>query len=249
MFGRYRCSVCENGLKVSGTAGNHCSSPVSDHASKPHPPATPTHSLRTSPKGCSAPLVVKIADTDKEKAQKRLHQAMTSIGNQFGGLNNLTAFGLGMNTAAYYQQVGNPGCLEAISLSLSLFQLLQLQQASQGPPTASNSFGLGTAGMTQLLICDPSLSLSLSLSLSDLQALAALNQQSQVTQVAAAAAGPPGQLLVTSLPITSLLHHPGMGNLGSAVLSATTGQHKLGLGNDSLMQAYVGMQTPTGKIM
>lgn len=55
-------------------------------------------------KGCSAPLVVKIADTDKEKAQRRLHQAMASIGNQFGGINNLTAFGLGMNTAAYYQQ-------------------------------------------------------------------------------------------------------------------------------------------------
>ncbi|CAI8045800.1 CUGBP Elav-like family member 6 [Geodia barretti] len=54
--------------------------------------------------GCSAPLVVKIADTDKEKAQRRLQQAMTSLGNQFGGLNNLTAFGLGMNTAAYYQQ-------------------------------------------------------------------------------------------------------------------------------------------------
>jgi CUG-BP- and ETR3-like factor len=139
--------------------------------------------------GCSAPLVVKIADTDKEKAQRRLQQAMTSLGNQFGGLNNLTAFGLGMNTAAYYQQA-----------------LLQLQQATHGAPTASNSFGLGTA---------------------DLQALAALNQQSQINQ-AAAAAGPPG-----------------MGNLGSAVLSATAGQHKLGLGNDALMQAYVGMQTPT----
>ncbi|CAI8045805.1 CUGBP Elav-like family member 2, partial [Geodia barretti] len=86
-------------------------------------------------------------------------------------------------------------------------QLLQLQQATQGAPTASNSFGLGTA---------------------DLQALAALNQQSQVNQ-AAAAAGPPG-----------------MGNLGSAVLSATAGQHKLGLGNDALMQAYVGMPTPAG---
>ena len=55
--------------------------------------------------GCSAPLVVKIADTDKEKAQRRLHQAMASLGNQFGGMNNLTAFGLGIGTAAYYQQV------------------------------------------------------------------------------------------------------------------------------------------------
>ena len=61
-------------------------------------------SLPPPPKGCSAPVVVKIADTDKEKAQRRLQQAMTSLGNQFGGLNNLTAFGLGMNTAAYYQQ-------------------------------------------------------------------------------------------------------------------------------------------------
>lgn len=38
-----------------------------------------------------------------------------------------------------------------------------------------------------------------------------------------------------------------MGNLGSAVLSAAAGQPKLsGLPNDSLMQAYVNMQTPTG---
>lgn len=61
-----------------------------------------------SPQGCSAPLVVKIADTDKEKAQRRLQQAMTTLGNQFGGMNNLTALslGLGMNPAsAYYQQM------------------------------------------------------------------------------------------------------------------------------------------------
>jgi CUG-BP- and ETR3-like factor len=64
---------------------------------------TALHQSQTMP-GCSAPLVVKIADTDKEKAQRRLHQAMASLGNQFGGINNLTAFGLGMNTAAYYQQ-------------------------------------------------------------------------------------------------------------------------------------------------
>ena len=136
--------------------------------------------------GCSAPVVVKIADTDKEKAQRGLHQAMASLGNQFE-MNNLTAFGLGMNTAAYYQQA----------------LLHQLQQANQGTPAASNSFGLGTA---------------------DLQALAAINEQSQ-----SSAAGPAG-----------------MGNLGSAVLSATAGQYKLGLGNDYLMQAYVGLQTPTG---
>ena len=40
-----------------------------------------------------------------------------------------------------------------------------------------------------------------------------------------------------------------MGNLGSAVLSATGGQPaKLGLTNDAaLMQAYVGMQGPGGQ--
>lgn len=38
-----------------------------------------------------------------------------------------------------------------------------------------------------------------------------------------------------------------MGNLGSAVLSATGGQqHKLGITNESMMQAYVGLPTPTG---
>ena len=86
----------------------------------------------------------------------------------------------------------------------------------------------------------------------DLQALAALNQQSQVNQ-AAAAAGPPGDVIMTPLHITSsLIRHrkiAGMGNLGSAVLSATAGQHKLGLGNDALMQAYVGMPTPAGMVM
>lgn len=38
-----------------------------------------------------------------------------------------------------------------------------------------------------------------------------------------------------------------MGNLGSAVLSAAAGQPKLGLPSESLMQAYVNMQAPTGR--
>lgn len=113
-----------------------------------HTPSLHLLPYLSSCQGCSAPLVVKIADTDKEKAQKRLQQAMASLGNQFGGLNNLTAFGLGMNTAAYYQQAVSPwtqcDCFNFQSLLSP--QLLQLQQASQGPPTASNSFGLGTAG-------------------------------------------------------------------------------------------------------
>ena len=111
------------------------------------------------PQGCSAPLVVKIADTDKEKAQRRLQQAMTTLGNQFGGMNNLTALslGLGMNPAnAYYQQMVGGYVMEIGHLpngvGLSPCQLLQQlqQQAGQGTPAASNSFGLGTAGTVGL---------------------------------------------------------------------------------------------------
>ena len=57
----------------------------------------------SSSQGCSAPLVVKIADTEKEKNAKRLHGTLPTVGevncvgmNALGGLNPIHA-------AAYYQ--------------------------------------------------------------------------------------------------------------------------------------------------
>ena len=153
--------------------------------------------------GCSAPLVVKVVDTDREKNARRLQQTMVGL----GGVNNIglsaAAFGLGtLGAAAYYQQ------------------LLQLQQATQGA-TANNSFGLGT-------------------SLGNNLALAALAQQSA------------GTIGVSSAPTsyTTSSSATGLGNLGSAALGAATSpsQKSLGMGgltNDTILQAYLGMQQST----
>ena len=68
-----------------------------------------TFSTRThTHQGCSAPLVVKVADTDREKNARRLQQTMVGL----GGVNNIglsaAAFGLGtLGAAAYYQQVSS----------------------------------------------------------------------------------------------------------------------------------------------
>ena len=40
--------------------------------------------------GCSSPMVVKFADTQKEKDQKRIHQATASLWGGIGGMGNLT---------------------------------------------------------------------------------------------------------------------------------------------------------------
>ena len=69
--------------------------------------ASSTFSTHTH-QGCSAPLVVKVADTDREKNARRLQQTMVGL----GGVNNIglsaAAFGLGtLGAAAYYQQVSS----------------------------------------------------------------------------------------------------------------------------------------------
>lgn len=51
--------------------------------------------------GCNAPLVVKIADSEREKNARRLQQAVANIGG-------VAAFNLGtLGAAAYYQQVNH----------------------------------------------------------------------------------------------------------------------------------------------
>lgn len=64
-------------------------------------PSSPFLILPPSPpnlQGCSAPLVVKIADTEKDKNVKRLQSTLASI----GGVNGLGGV---MQAAAYYQVI------------------------------------------------------------------------------------------------------------------------------------------------
>ena len=107
--------------------------------------------------GSSAPLVVKIADTEKDKNAKRLQSMVNNIG-ALGAVNPLQA-------AAYYQvcqAISLPPLYLSLSHSLSLSLLLILslshslstlfywlflnlfQLLHAGAATANNSFGLGT---------------------------------------------------------------------------------------------------------
>ena len=51
--------------------------------------------------GCTSPLVVKIADTEREKNAKRLHGALNAV----GGVNGFNSLGVSPLQAAAYCQV------------------------------------------------------------------------------------------------------------------------------------------------
>ena len=146
--------------------------------------------------------MVKIADTDKEKAQRRLQQAMTSlgVGAQFGGINNLTAFGLGMNTAAYYQQVYSVSgvlcgvlCADGVCVRVCLCSSYCTYSSMQVREHQLHQTPLVWEQQVCVRVCVCVIQPS---PLPDLQAL--MNQQqSQATQ-AAAAAGQAGETTPTN---------------------------------------------------
>ncbi|XP_034254151.1 CUGBP Elav-like family member 1 isoform X8 [Thrips palmi] len=109
--------------------------------------------------GCSSPLVVKFADTQKEKDQKRLQQMQANLYNLAGvnmGPQYLTGESHSVLAPSSLQllqqlQTNAQGQMSPLSLGTSLQQQLLMQQQLQSPGLHSlaalqNSTGLGLTG-------------------------------------------------------------------------------------------------------
>jgi len=112
--------------------------------------------------GCSSPMVVKFADTQKEKDQKRIHQATTNLwGIGSMGLNTLTPqylTGLSANGSGSLQPLSGLNALNVQQLLAASTQnsIASTQAALQSLASLHNSGGLslggsnGTAGSNDL---------------------------------------------------------------------------------------------------
>jgi hypothetical protein len=153
-------------------------------------------------------LNVKVADTERDKELKKLQQTLNAVTQQ-PIMSNIRFSGL---TPPNIGMDGYSYLREPIavpSLSIPSLQLAQLQQAAAAAgTTVGNSFGLGTGAMTTNFLPDMPLGGHIG------------NQ-----------AGGGSNLSFGSA-------HQGLGNLGSAVLSATINNPSNKLANDQIMQSY-----------
>ncbi|XP_050714569.1 CUGBP Elav-like family member 2 isoform X9 [Eriocheir sinensis] len=161
---------------------------------------SPSHlgsQVPSSPQGCSSPLVVKFADTQKEKDAKRLQQVTQNLWN-VASANNLAA--LGPQYLARERERGRESISSANNLVTLGPQYLALLQQQMGSSTSSGA----TAS-------------SLSSQLGNLQQLPSLNNVS-VQQLLAASQGN----LATQQMFDSPAGLSGLGSLSSLNLPTST---------------------------
>ncbi|XP_063703210.1 CUGBP Elav-like family member 2 isoform X2 [Culicoides brevitarsis] len=135
--------------------------------------------------GCSAPLVVKFADTQKEKDAKRLQQMQSSLFNITAGLNSSA---LAQTTAALTPPQIHPNppaqatpFLAADAITPTQLQLLQQLQVAGLQQQLLQGLGAQTDATTAASLLAPNLPLQ------NLVTLAAMSQQPQLAAQPAAA--------------------------------------------------------------
>nr|XP_022337334.1 CUGBP Elav-like family member 2 isoform X28 [Crassostrea virginica] len=188
--------------------------------------------------GCSSPIVVKFADTQKEKEAKKIQQINQNLWNISAG----GVAGFSPQYITLLQQAalaGNLGLLNTGNIGEPTLPLQNLQGlAALTSATGSPAGGLGALGM---------------------QSIAALNQIAGVANSTSAASafapkgGPPGSVTGTS-PTNSLsglasLQTLGNNNFSSVSPGVTTnglGGTSAPSGMDALSQAYSGIQQYAG---
>ncbi|XP_037022128.1 CUGBP Elav-like family member 1 isoform X8 [Artibeus jamaicensis] len=188
--------------------------------------------------GCSSPMVVKFADTQKDKEQKRMAQQLqqqmqqisaASVWGNLAGLNTL-----GPQYLALLQQTASSGNLNTLSSlhpmgGLNAMQLQNLAalaaaaSAAQNTPSGTNALTTSSSPLSVLTSSGSSPSSSSSSSVNPIASLGALQT------LAGATAG----LNVSSLAGMAALN----GGLGSSGLSNGTGSTM-----EALTQAYSGIQ-------
>ncbi|XP_034254162.1 CUGBP Elav-like family member 1 isoform X9 [Thrips palmi] len=196
--------------------------------------------------GCSSPLVVKFADTQKEKDQKRLQQMQANLYNLAGvnmGPQYLTGESHSVLAPSSLQllqqlQTNAQGQMSPLSLGTSLQQQLLMQQQLQSPGLHSlaalqNSTGLGLTGSSPSGASD--------MTQANLQNLATLANLSVSPALSSLTNSSAGSLTGTSggssmSPVTSL-------GLTGSPLSSMASLNSLnamtnGSGLDSITSAY-----------
>ncbi|GCB63567.1 hypothetical protein scyTo_0007401 [Scyliorhinus torazame] len=189
--------------------------------------------------GCSSPIVVKFADTQRDKEQKRIAQqlqqqmqqlnAATMWGN-LAGLNTLgpqyLAVSIGAVTecewAIYHFRIREENCLNAMQLQ-NLAALAAAASAAQNTVPGTNALTAGNSPLSALTCSGSSSSSHTNSSMNPMASLGALQTL----------AGASGGLNVSSLAGMAALN----GGLGSGGLSNGTGSAM-----DALTQAYSGIQ-------
>ncbi|XP_048769018.1 CUGBP Elav-like family member 2 isoform X23 [Ostrea edulis] len=189
--------------------------------------------------GCSSPIVVKFADTQKEKEAKKIQQINQNLWNISAG--GVTGFSPQYITLLQQAALaGNLGLLNTGNLGEPTLPLQNLQGLAALTSAAGNPGGLGALGM---------------------QSIAALNQMAGVTNSTATSVHaafapkgvPPGSVTGTS-PTNSLSGLASLQTLGNnSFTSVSPGVTSNGLGGssapsgmDALSQAYSGIQQYAG---
>uniref|UniRef100_A0A452FZK4 CUGBP Elav-like family member 1 n=1 Tax=Capra hircus TaxID=9925 RepID=A0A452FZK4_CAPHI len=181
--------------------------------------------------GCSSPMVVKFADTQKDKEQKRMAQQLQQQMQQISAASvwgNLA----GLNTLGPQYLAVSPVAVQAPSCFFSWLNAMQLQNlaalaaaasAAQNTPSGTSALTTSSSPLSVLTSSGSSPSSSSSSSVNPIASLGALQT------LAGATAG----LNVSSLAGMAALN----GGLGSSGLSNGTGSTM-----EALTQAYSGIQ-------
>ncbi|XP_053397182.1 CUGBP Elav-like family member 2 isoform X11 [Mercenaria mercenaria] len=175
--------------------------------------------------GCSSPLVVKFADTQKEKEQKKLQQMNANLLASFGGGTGGGGLNLGPQYLALLQQAmttGNLGMFANVG-NLGL-NAMNIQQLLAILAAASNNPGDATGNMH----------------LQNLQGLAAL------ANAANSPASLSGSLSTSNSSLSGFAGLQNLGNNNMAATSMSPGVTNGTSGMDALSQAYTGIQQYAG---
>ncbi|XP_066265406.1 CUGBP Elav-like family member 2 isoform X24 [Branchiostoma lanceolatum] len=195
--------------------------------------------------GCSSPLVVKFADTQKDKEQKRLQQLNAQAWSQMNALASLAA--LNPQYLALLQQaaLGNQAAFSQQLTGLNMLGLQQLLAAA----TAANQASAGTGSSSAVNPLSSTGSYSSSASPWDGSNMGAGgNTNTSALSGLGALAGLQGLGTPNSaLGLQALTGLSGMGSLnGTLGATALSASGTAGNGVDPLSQAYSGIQQFAG---